>query len=170
MRYARMRLAALLLGVGLGASFEGIVFRQILDWHQMLSAVLPPDTPPAMRLSKLAEGWVQLAAWVVIAAGVFVLSWTVRLAGRVPSTRSFFGYLMIGWGSFNLGEGLINHHLLEIHHLRDLPTRVAVYDWVWLAAGGIGFIVVGLALRDGRRRVPDVALERRSGEDRRLSY
>jgi hypothetical protein len=92
MRYARMRLAALLLGVGLGASFEGIVFRQILDWHQMLSAVLPPDTPPAMRLSGLAEGWVQLAAWVVITAGVFVLSRTVRLAGRVPSTRSFFGY------------------------------------------------------------------------------
>ena len=34
--------AGILLGIGLGGFVDGIVFHQILQWHNMLSARIPP--------------------------------------------------------------------------------------------------------------------------------
>jgi uncharacterized membrane protein len=51
--------------------------------------------------------------------------------------------MLVGWGVFNLVEGLIDHHLLDLHHVRDLPAHVPLYDWVFLLAGGIGFVLLG---------------------------
>jgi uncharacterized membrane protein len=62
--------------------------------------------------------------------------------------------MLVGWGGFNVVEGIIDHHLLELHHVRDLPEHVPFYDWAFLAVGGVGFILLGLALRDGKRHAP----------------
>ena len=51
--------------------------------------------------------------------------------------------MLLGWGGFNLVEGLIDHHLLNLHHVRDLPAHVPAYDWLFLLVGGVGFAVVG---------------------------
>jgi uncharacterized membrane protein len=90
-----------------------------------------------------------------------------RDAGRWPSSRAFCGYLLVGWGAFNLIEGVINHHVLELHHVRDLPVHVALYDWLFILGGGVAFIVLGVALSDGRSREPAPIGERRSGVERR---
>jgi uncharacterized membrane protein len=58
----------------------------------------------------------------------------------------FTGLLFIGWGTFNLVEGLIDHHLLEIHHVRDMPAHVPAYDWLFLGFGGLTLIAVGWLL------------------------
>ena len=50
---------------------------------------------------------------------------------------------MLGWGLFNLIEGLIDHQILNLHHVRDLPVHVPAYDWIFLLVGGVGFIVLG---------------------------
>jgi uncharacterized membrane protein len=167
MRYERARNAALLLGVGLGGFLDGITLHQIAQWHQMLSATLPPETMEAMKRNMAADGWFHLATWLVTALGVFLLWSAVRGAGRLPSTRSFCGYMLAGWGGFNLVEGIVDHHLLELHHVRDLPAHVPLYDWLFLLIGGVGLIVVGLALRDGLGRPAPANVERRSGVDRR---
>lgn len=166
MRYERARNAALLLGVGLGGFLDGITLHQIAHWHQMLSSVVPPDSVEAMKRNMVADGWFHMATWVVTVAGMFLLWSTMRGAGRLPSTRTFCGYLLVGWGAFNLAEGIIDHHVLELHHVRDLPAHVPLYDWVFLIVGGIGFIVAGLLMRDDLGR-PGPAVERRSGVDRR---
>jgi uncharacterized membrane protein len=49
----------------------------------------------------------------------------------------------MGWGMFNLVEGSIDHHLLVLHHVRDLPIHVPLYDWVFLVVFGIGLIALG---------------------------
>lgn len=41
---------------------------------------------------------------------------TRRLA---PSWSFHFGLVMAGWGIFNLVEGLVDHHLLGVRHVRD---------------------------------------------------
>ena len=51
--------------------------------------------------------------------------------------------MLLGWGSFNLLEGIVDHHVLNLHHVRDLPEHVPVYDWLFLAIGGVGFIIAG---------------------------
>jgi uncharacterized membrane protein len=87
----------------------------------------------------------------------------------LPATRTLLGYMLVGWGGFNLVEGIVNHHILELHHVRDLPTHVAFYDWAFIVVSG-ALILVGLALRDGKDRVPAPVTERRSGRERRLAY
>lgn len=137
MRYERARNAAVLLGAGLGGFLDGIALHQIANWQQMLGF--------------------HLTTWLLTLGGVCLLWGTMRGAGRLPTTRSFCGYLLVGWGGFGLLEGIINHQLLGLHHVRDL------HDWMYLIFSA-GLIVGGLALRDGLGRP---YAERRSGIDRR---
>ena len=169
-RATKVALAGGLLGVGLGGFVDGIALHQILQWHQMLSAITPPESMEAMKRNMAADGWFHAAVWIATFAGVLVLWTAVRRPGPLPPTRALLGNMMIGWGGFNLVEGIIDHHVLALHHVRDLPLHVPVYDWVFLLGGGIGFILIGLALRAGRRRMPGYETERRSGRDRRLAY
>jgi hypothetical protein len=39
--------------------------------------------------------------------------------------------------------------LLDLHHVRDLPAHVPAYDWIFLAAGGVGLVVLGWVLSRG---------------------
>jgi uncharacterized membrane protein len=167
MRYERARNAALLLGVGLGGFLDGIVLHQIAHWHQMLSAVVPPDSVEAIKRNMVADGWFHMATWLFTAAGVALLWSAARGAGRLPSTRSLSAYLLLGWGAFNFLEGGISHHLLELHHVQDLPAHDPRYDWLFLIGGGIGFILLGLALREPRLSPPAPLGERRFGLERR---
>lgn len=167
MRHTRARTAALLLGVGLGGFLDGIVLHQIAHWHQMLSARVPPETIEAMKRNMSADGWFHLATWLVTLAGVLVLRSAVRGAGPLPSLRGFFGDFLLGWGAFNLVEGIVDHHLLELHHVRDLPAHVPMYDWLFLLLGGVGLIVLGVVLREPLPPSAAVEAERRSGADRR---
>jgi uncharacterized membrane protein len=170
MRYKRALSAALLLGVGLGGFLDGILLHQILHWHQMLSGVLPPDSPEAMRRNMAADGWFHLATWLITLAGVLALWNAERHAGRFPPMRALAGQMLLGWGGFNLVEGILNHHLLGLHHVRDLPAHVPLYDWAFLLVGGVGFILLGLALRGQRAAEPAwLTGERRSGGERRAA-
>ena len=41
---------------GLGGFVDGILLHQIIRWHNMLSAVVPPVTIDAMHVNMLADG------------------------------------------------------------------------------------------------------------------
>jgi uncharacterized membrane protein len=136
----------ILLGVGLGGFFDGIVLHQILQWHHMVSSTSrwPVSTLHGLKINTLGDGLFHAATWVITVIGL-VLLWQ---AGRRPhatwSTKVFVGTLLVGWGLFNDVEGLIDHQLLGIHHVRSGPHHVA-WDLAFLAWGAI-MIVVGLWL------------------------
>ena len=143
------KLAGLLLGLGLGASLDGIVLHQIAQWHSMGSAVVPPTTMDAMRQNMTWDGMFHAASWTLILVGVFRFYGDAKKSRRgelLPDRRTFIGLLMMGWGLFNLVEGIVDHHLLGLHHVRDLPAHIPLYDWLFLGIGGIGFILLGWAL------------------------
>jgi uncharacterized membrane protein len=165
MRRARVSTAAFLFGVGFGGLLDGIVLHHIVHWHQMLSSAVPPDTMDAMVVNMRADGWFDLAVWIAAALGVVFLFSAFRAPGRMPSGRSFIGYILVGWGAFNLVEGMVNHLILNLHHVHDLPTHLPLYDWGFLA-GSVLVLLIGLALRDARD--PGPVSDRRSGADRRL--
>jgi uncharacterized membrane protein len=76
----------------------------------------------------------------------------VRGAGRLPSTRSFCGYLLIGWGAFNLVEGIVDHHLLTLHHVREgADVRETAWDVGFLVFGAL-LILAGWLLSRPRQR------------------
>ncbi|HEV2733918.1 MAG TPA: DUF2243 domain-containing protein [Longimicrobiaceae bacterium] len=147
--FRRARLAGLLLGLGLGGFVDGIALHQIVHWHNMLSAKVPPVDMRAMEVNMVADGWFHAGVWVLTLAGVLLLWSAARTEAPLPPVRWLLGLLMGGWGLFNLVEGVVDHHLLQLHHVRDLPTHVPAYDYLFLAVGGVGFLVLGWLLARG---------------------
>ena len=143
----------LVLGLGIGGFIDGIVLHQILQWHNMGSAVLPPTTMEAMKRNMAWDGWFHAATLALTVVGVYLLLRDARRGLALPDARAFTGLLLLGWGIFNLVEGVIDHHLLGIHHVRDMPQHVPLYDWLFLAVGGLGLIALGAALVRGGRHL-----------------
>ncbi len=146
----RILTAGFVLGVGLGGFIDGIVLHQIMQWHNMGSAVLPPHTMEAMKLNMLWDGLFHAATWLITVAGVWML-WADQ-QDTAPNGRMLAGQMILGWGVFNLIEGVIDHHLLELHHVRDLPLHVPAYDWAFLLVGGLVFIGVGWLMASPHRQ------------------
>ena len=151
------RRAGITLGIGLGGFVDGISLHQIAQWHNMGSAVLPPDTLEAMKRNMVWDGLFHAAVWLVTLVGVYLLLADARRGGPLPSPRAFTGQLLLGWGLFNLVEGIVDHHVLNLHHVRDLPVHVPLYDWLFLLLGGVGLILLGWAL--ARAQAPSPATE-----------
>ncbi|HEY0780335.1 MAG TPA: DUF2243 domain-containing protein [Gemmatirosa sp.] len=132
----------LVIGVGLGGLVDGWLLHQILQWHNMLSARIPPTSMAAMRANMTADGFFDAGSWAIVVAGVVML-WAAGRRGDTPTGRRFAGQLIAGWGLFNLVEGVIDHHLLQLHHVIDVPAHVPLADWLFLAVGGVLLLVVG---------------------------
>jgi uncharacterized membrane protein len=142
------RSPGLLIGLGLGGFADGILLHQVLQWHNMLSAISPPSTVEAMQLNMRWDGLFHVVTWMLTLAGVVQL-WRAGARGCLPrSGLHLTGQVVLGWGLFNLIEGLLDHQLLGIHHVREGPAWLA-YDVAFLALGGVGLLLLGLLL--GRR-------------------
>lgn len=137
----KAQVSGILLGVGMGGFVDGIVLHQILQWHNMLSSVLPPSTMPAMRTNMRADGFFHLATWFFTALAVILLYHAARRREPLPEFRWYIGQFLIGWGLFNLVEGLIDHQLLGIHHVRGYPDPF--WDWGFVLVGGVGLMLAG---------------------------
>jgi uncharacterized membrane protein len=144
---------ALLLGVGLGGFIDGIVLHQILQWHHMLTATdgYPATTVRGLEDNTLADGLFHASTWIFVAVGMVLLVRAWQHGDLAPPWRFHVGLLLAGWGTFNLVEGLIDHHLLTVHHVRD-----DVADPMWWDVGFLGFgavlVLVGCLLASSSRR------------------
>ena len=138
--------AGVILGIGLGGFVDGILLHQIVHWHNMGSAKVPPVTLQALQDNMRWDGLFHAAVWVLTLIGVHRLLSDARRGLVLPSARALTGQLLLGWGGFNLVEGIIDHHLLGLHHVRDLPLHVPLYDWLFLLVGGLGFLLLGQQL------------------------
>jgi uncharacterized membrane protein len=141
--------SGILLGTGLGGFFDGILLHQILQWHNMLSTVRPPDDLVAMKYNMLWDGLFHAFTWLTTVAGLARL-WRAGLRTDVPwSTATFVGSLFLGWGLFNLIEGVIDHQILGIHHVHPGAGELAL-DLAFLVSALV-MIVGGYVFVRGAR-------------------
>jgi uncharacterized membrane protein len=59
--------------------------------------------------------------------------------------------MLVGWGLFNLIEGIVDHHVLGIHHVRETGNRSA-WDLGFLAFGALLVLGGWLLSRSGEPR------------------
>ncbi|MEJ7598163.1 MAG: DUF2243 domain-containing protein [Kofleriaceae bacterium] len=142
--------AALCLGVGLGGFVDGIVLHQILQWHNMLSSVVPPNNLVDAKYNMVWDGVFHALTWLTTVLGIGLLFRAGRISGVPWSGRILGGGMLAGWGMFNLVEGLIDHQLLGLHHVRPGPHELA-WDLGFVIIGGVGFVALGWWIARGRR-------------------
>jgi uncharacterized membrane protein len=141
--------AGTMLGIGLGGFFDGIVFHQILQWHQMLSSWVAPTDVIAIKYNMVWDGLFHAFTWIMTVIGIG-MSWRAGQRSDDPrATRTFVGSLLLGAGLFNVVEGIIDHHLLGIHHVHPGQDEVA-WDIGFLVLGGL-LVAGGWALIRARR-------------------
>ncbi|MFC4907188.1 DUF2243 domain-containing protein [Actinomadura gamaensis] len=146
----RLALPGLILGLGLGGFVDGIMLHQVLQWHHMLSSTggdrlglkrYSTHTVSGLEMNTVWDGFFHVFTWVCVLAGLALLYRRMapgdRPAWRMPA---LWAWLAAGWGVFNLVEGLIDHEILGIHHVRSGPKHV----W-W----DMGFLLLGAVLLVG---------------------
>jgi len=147
--------AGILFGLGLGGFFDGIVLHQLLQWHHMLtSAGYPPDSVPNLQVNTFWDGVFHASTYLFVLAGLIVLWRHARGMHRRWSWRLLPSSMLIGFGAFNLVEGVVDHHMLGLHHVNETVPRD---QWIYWDVGFLGWgaaMLVGgwLGLRSGRRR------------------
>ena len=137
--------AGTLIGVGMGGFADGILLHQILQVHNMLSNQLFPDTLVNAEINMFWDGLFHAFTWVTTLIGIGYL-WKITSRDDVPrSTATLLGSTLFGWGVFNLVEGIIDHQILQVHHViqRAPEPQRFYYDMAFLAFAVVQ-IVVGL--------------------------
>jgi uncharacterized membrane protein len=146
--------AGVLLGLGLGGFFDGIVLHQLLQWHHLVtSAGYPPDTVDNLRINTFWDGVFHSGTYLFTVLGLLLLWRRARERHLRWSGRLLPGSLLVGFGLFNLVEGLVDHQLLGLHHVNETVPREQWIHWdIAFLAWGVAMLGGGwLLLRSGLR-------------------
>ena len=127
--------AGALIGAGLMAAVDEIVFHQILGWHHFYDRATP-------AIALLSDGLLHAVELVAIVAGFFLYS-ELRRQRALASHAAWAGFFM-GAGVFQLFDGLINHKVLRLHQVR-YGVDLLPYDLAWNLAG-LTLLLIGLGL------------------------
>ncbi|GAA1812167.1 hypothetical protein GCM10009771_12580 [Nesterenkonia flava] len=98
-----------MVGVGIMAAVDEIVFHQLLGWHHFYDRSTP-------EIGLFSDGLLHAAQLVLIVAGFFMIAELRHRRALVlrPAWAGFF----LGAGGFQLFDGLVNHKLLRVHQIR----------------------------------------------------
>lgn len=153
--------AGIFFGLGLGGFFDGIVLHQILQWHHMLtSAGYPITTVDNLKINTLWDGIFHASTYIFVVLGLILLWRTSHRSHLWWSARLLVGTVLMGFGIFNLVEGVVDHHILGIHHVNE---TVPASQWIFWDIGfllwGFVMLVSGWILyRSGKRKSPPGAV------------
>lgn len=125
---------AFLFGIGMIGMLDGIILHQILQWHSMYMY-----TTRAYQI--VSDGIFHLAVTIV----VFVATYLLWKSEEKHNNLLFWGSFLLGAGVFNLVEGIIDHHLLRIHHVNWFTSNRFMYD-ILFDLISISMILIGWGL------------------------
>ncbi len=127
---------AVLIGIGLMAGVDEIIFHQLLSWHHFYDQSTP-------EIGLLTDGLLHAAELIVIVAGFFILM-DLNRSRTLEKQKAWAGFFM-GAGGFQLFDGLIDHKALRLHQIRyDVPD-IFPYDLAWNIGATI-LLLAGIVL------------------------
>lgn len=125
-----------IIGIGLMAAIDEVIFHQILGWHHFYDR-----STPAIGL--LSDGLLHSAELVAIVSGFYLFSNIKKEGALVP--KAGWSGLLIGLGFFQLFDGIVDHKILRLHQIRYGVESILPYDITWNLAGAI-LLALGLLL------------------------
>lgn len=137
-------LSGALTGVGVAAFLDETVFHQLLRWHHFYDR----GTTAAGIVS---DGVFHAVGTAALVAGLFLYA-DLQRRGTFQGRR-WAAAVLLGWGGFQLYDGLVQHKVLRLHQVR-YGVELLPYDLAWNGAAVLGIAVGGLLLARARRRGP----------------
>jgi uncharacterized membrane protein len=152
MKHGRNRLlqATALIGIGLMAAVEEIVFHQLLAWHHFYDR-------STSDVGLLTDGLLHAAELVAIVAGFFM--WMDLRDRNLAAPQLAWGGFLVGAGGFQIFDGLVDHKVLRVHQVR-YGVELFPYDLAW-NAGGVVLLLIGIILI---RQAPSGEISRHSSD------
>jgi len=123
-------------GLGLMALIDEIIFHQLLQWHHFYNH-------STTQVGIFSDGLLNAFALFAIVAGLFMFADLRRR--NTLRLRKFISSVLIGDGSFQLADGIVNHKLLRVHQVRYGVEDIWPYDLGWIVTGVI-LLVCGVIL------------------------
>jgi uncharacterized membrane protein len=130
-----------LMGVGVAAFVDETVFHQLLHWHHFYDKSSPD-------VGLVSDGLFHAGGWLAMVVGLFLFADLQRRKTTVP--KRLWSGAFIGWGGFQVYDGLFQHKVLGLHQIR-YDVDLTLYDLAWNVSGAIG-LIVGLVLLFGPAR------------------
>lgn len=142
--------SGVIMGAGLGGFVDGILFHQIFQFHNMLTGRLPATDIISMKANMVWDGIFHAAVWIMTCVGLAMLFRAGRRKDVPWSGKILTGSLLSGWGLFNFVEGIIDHHILGLHHVYESASNHLPADLAFLASGVI-LMLIGWSMIRVRR-------------------
>jgi len=136
----RVLLSGGILGFGLGALVDVLVFHMILQWHHLLSSVYHPLSLPGLRLNVYYDGLFSLAMMGVMAVGAGIIWRELNRSSEPFSAIRVLGSLLVGAGLFNVFDGIVDHYVLGLH---DVVHGTQAFNPHWV---GASFLLLGAGI------------------------
>lgn len=133
--------AGVLLGVGVAAFLDETVFHQVLHWHHFYDG-------STSDVGLVSDGIFHAGGWLAIVVGLFWFADLQRRHTTVP--RRVWAGGLIGWGAFQVYDGLVQHKVLGLHQIR-YGVDLLPYDLAWDLSGALG-VLIGIGLLFGSAR------------------
>lgn len=133
--------SGVLMGIGVAGFIDETVFHQILHWHHFYDR-------GSANAGLVSDGLFHAGSWICIVVGIFLFADLQRRRGTVP--RRLWAGILLGWGAFQVYDGLIQHKVLGLHQVR-YHVDLLPYDLVWNIAGGVA-VLLGASLLFGPAR------------------
>ncbi len=134
--------AGLLMGVGLAAFVDEVVFHQLLHWHHFYDR-------STLEVGLVSDGLLHAGGWIATVAGLFLFADLQRR--RATSRARVVGGVLLGWGAFQVYDGVVHHKVLDLHQIR-YGVELLPYDLAWNGAGLLGVLAGAAVLARARRR------------------
>lgn len=128
-------LSGVLFGLGLAAFLDEVIFHQLLHWHKFYDR-------STTNIGLISDGLFHAFSWFATVGGLFLVADLRR--------RDAFSYLLwqgsvlLGAGTFNLYDGIIQHKIMRIHQIRYVDN-VIIYDVIWNLLA-LALMIIGLSL------------------------
>lgn len=126
------------MGVGVAGFIDETVFHQILHWHHFYDK-------GSANAGLVSDGFFHAGSWICMVVGIFLFADLQRRRMTLPK-RVWAGALL-GWGGFQVYDGLVQHKLLGLHQIR-YAVDLLPYDLAWNIGGGLG-VLIGVLLLFG---------------------
>lgn len=134
-----------LVGAGIMAAIDEIIFHQLLSWHHFYDKA-------TTEIALLSDGILHAAELLAIVAGFFLFSDLRRRNALAPIT-AWAGFF-IGMGVFQVFDGIVDHKILRVHQIRYGVDNLFLYDLIWNLSGLLLILIgVGIAIRALKKEI-----------------